>query len=266
MAIQSANDWFAAAKQRVNITKSFPTSTGYQGVSSWTGSGQPGAGTGSAGNTSSGVLFTAATSGAPAINSFGGGATGYLSSAVFRATAAGCLSILDRIWGAGAVSAASLATTTLSSQPSISGRVPGGTAYQEVEAFLEVVTAIPAAAVTVTLTYTNEAGVTGHTSSAESPTGLAAGRIIKFSLQAGDLGIQTVESIVVGGVAAASGDFNVILARRLADMDIRGGGCEVQGWDLLGSEVYDTSCLWLIAYPDSTTIGITSVSMTIVNH
>ena len=269
MAITTADGWFAAAKQRLALVKtSTITATGGPlPYSLWSASGSPGAGTLSAGNTTNGVLYTSSTTGAPAINAFGSGATGYLAAGRYRNTVVGVLTLYDKLYGLGAITTA-LATTTPTSQPSISGRVPGGTDYSGCELLLEFTASMAATATTVTITYTNQSGTTARTTGAVSINGtnFSASRVVSMPLQAGDTGVQKIETVVVGGVAGA-GSFNAVIARRLADFDARViNSLDAQAWDMIGGPVvFATSCLWMVGNADSTSTGTPTLALDIIN-
>lgn len=268
MAITSVDGWFAAAKQKLTLIKTTSvTTTARDPFSLWDVAGNPSAGTATVGNTSSGILFTDATTGAPTINAFGGGATGYLAAAKFRGSVTGGMILYDRIWGAGAISLTSLATTNFSTQPSIAARLPA-TDYETVEILLEITTTVSATATTVSVTYTNEFGTTNRTTGATSSlSGITARRIIALPLQAGDSGVQKIESVTVGGTVATAGAFNVLIARRLAQFDNRvQGALDTQGWDVLGApEIFGDSCLWLVSLADSTSSGTPTLMLDIIN-
>lgn len=269
MTINTADGYFGAAKQRVGVFKSgaLTTSAGLS-FSMWSIAGQPGAGTLAIGNTTTGVLFDDTTAGAPSLQAFGGGATGYLASATFRNTVAGGMTVYDRIWGAGAVNLNALATTSFSSQPAITGRLPGGTGYQDLEILLEFVVAASNTATTVSVGYTNQDGTTGRTTGATTTLASTASlRVIRMPLQAGDKGVQKIDSVTVGGTVATAGSFNVILARRLADLDVRvSNGCDTLAWDALGgAQVFDTTCFWPVVQNDSTALGVPTLRLSVIN-
>lgn len=269
MAITTADGWFAAARQSGLIRKtSTATSVALNPTSLLDVTGTPGAGSLSIGNTTTGVVPTDATAGFPTINAFGGSAKGYLASAQFRNTVLGGAILYDRIWHAGSVSMTSLATTTFSSQPSYTGRLPGGTDYSGLEIILEINATVSATATTVSVGYTNESGTTGRSTGAtNSLSGFAARRLVFMPLQAGDESVQRIDSLTVGGTVATTGSVNVIVARRLAEFDIRvAGQVDSQAWDMIGApEVFADSALWLVAQPDSTSTGLPSLGFTILN-
>lgn len=269
MAITTSDGWFAAAKQRLIIAKTTAATTvALTPFSLWDVAGNPGAGSLTVGNTANGLVPTDATAGAPGINAFGGSATGYLAAARFRNTVAGGATLYDRLFHDGSVALNALATTTLSTQPAYTSRLPGGTDYSNLEILIEINAAVSATATTVAVTYTNEAGVTGRTTGASaSLASFPTRRLVQMPLQAGDKGVQKIESVIVGGVVATTGTVNVIVARRLADFDIRiANGLDAQGWDLIGSPiVWTDSCLMLVVTPDSTSSGLPTLSLDIIN-
>jgi hypothetical protein len=72
---------------------------------------------------------------------------------------------------------------------------------------------------TVTVSYTNQAGVSGRTSTATSfgQTNFREVRIfIPIPLQAGDTGVRSIESVTLAGTTGTAGDFGVCLYKPLA--------------------------------------------------
>ena len=125
-----------------------------------------------------------------------------------------------------------------------------------------------ATATTINVTYTNEAGTAGRTTGATaSLSGFTTPRIVRMPLQAGDKGVQLIQSVTVGGTVATAGAFNVLLVRSLAELDVRTvNGADVQGWDALGGpEVFDTSCLCVATQADSTASQLFSLGFSIIN-
>lgn len=268
MAITTADGWFASGKQKILIYKPSITTVANQPYSLWGAAGNPGAGTLAVGNTTTGVLFDDSYAGAPIINAFSSGATGYLAAARYKNSVAGSLILYDRLWGAGAVSLTSLATTNFSSQPSITGRLPGGNDYGNLEILIELTTTVSATATTVTVGYTNESGTGSRTTaSSGSLTTLATPRVVPLGLQAGDKGVQKIDSVTVGGTVASAGAFNVILARRLAALDVRlPNAMDIQGWDVIGApQVFASTCLWPTMIMDSTASGIVFLDVDVIN-
>lgn len=269
MAITTADQWFGAARQLALLRKtaSVAIAAGAMG-SLFDVAGNPGAGSLAIGNTAAGLVPTAANAGFPDIRAFGGGAKGYLAAAQYRNNVAGGAILYDRLWHAGSILLTSLATTTFASQPAFSSRLPGGTDYSGLEILLEFNAAVSSTATTVSVGYTKEDGTTGRSTGASaSLSGFATRRVLPMPLQAGDKGVQRIDSLTVGGTVASAGSVNVIVARRLAEFDTRvANGLDSQGWDLVGApEVFADSALWLVAQPDSTVSGLIGLGFTILN-
>lgn len=262
MAITTGDGYIGAAKQLARIVK---TQTATTVAAQWhtllDRSGNPGAGSLAVGNTANGVVPTDATTGFPLLNAFGGGNTGYLTGINFSNTIACRMHLYDRLFHAGSVSMTSLATTTLSSQPSYTSRLPsGGTDYTSTEIWLEINAAVSATATTVAVTYTNQDGTTGRTTGASSSlSGFITGRLVMLPLQAGDKGVQKIESVIIGGTVATTGSVNVIVARPLVTsmrVPVVGAG-DVFGLDRTGMpQVWTDSALWPIIAADSTSSGV----------
>jgi hypothetical protein len=273
MAITTADQFFTAATQNVTFRKTSVGTPGAnaQDMSLWGTGAVPAAGTWAVGNTTTGVLFDNTYTGAPAINTFGAGATGYIARAKYRNSQESNLVLYDRLWGAGAISLITTATTTFSGQPSYTGRLPGGNDYGNIEIMLEMTTAASVGTgPTVVIGYTNEAGVSGRTTPSVAATVSLVnyvGRIIRFSLQAGDKGVQSVDSISVTAGTLTAGAANVIVARKLATFELRQAyALDVQAYDALGMpQVFATSCLWPVAQGGITSTGNFSLELQVIN-
>jgi hypothetical protein len=268
MAITTADGWFASAKQKIMIYKPSITTVANVPYSLFGAAGNPGAGTLAVGNTTTGVLFDDTYAGAPLVTAFQSGATGYLSAARHKNSVTASCILYDRLWGAGAVSLTTLAATNFSSQPSYTGRLPGGTDYSNLEILIELTTTVSATATTITVGYTNESGTGSRTTaSSGSLSNFTTPRVVPLSLQAGDKGVQKVDSVTVGGTVASAGAFNVIVARRLGTFDIRvANAMDIQGWDVIGGpQVWDTSCFWPTIISDGTASGIVYLDLDIIN-
>lgn len=271
MAIATLDQYIAAIKQRVNIDKiASVTTVAAIPFSVFDQNGNPGAGTLAGTSTSAGVVPTDATAGCPTI-SFSSG-TGYLSKVEFGSSVASRLSVFDLLFKAGAY-AYTAGTTTLSAQPSYLGRCPSGHG-DSCEIWIEVSTAfVTGTSWQVQITYTNSAGVTGRTSiisAAQAAAALTVRKMFQIALQAGDSGVDKIESVIVtnGGTAMTAGNFNVLVLRplwtsgrvRLAnDGDIH---------DMLKTGlpvVYLDSALFLQVCADSTASGLPELILEIAS-
>lgn len=233
--------------------------------------GNPGSGTLAGTSTTQGVVPTDATAGFPPVDAFGGGAKGYLTQVTFGCSVACRLKLFDMVFKAGAY-AFTAGTTTLSSQPSYAGRMPGGS-YTDTQIWIEVTTAFATGtAWQVQVTYTNQDGVAGRTGVALPATaaaGLTLGRMYQLGLQAGDSGVQKIESVIVtnGGTAMTAGAFNVLVMRPLWSGRARAANDgDIHGPDkTMMPEIFTDSAIYMIASADSTSSGIPEMEMVIAN-
>lgn len=263
MAFTGIDSYLAAAKQTVPWTKTASmTTVANTWFSPFAQAGQPGAGTLNVGNTANGLVPTDATAGYPIINAFGGGNTGYLTKVEYASTVACRIAVFDRVFVAGAY--AFNAATTLASQPSFLGREPNGNGL-DCQLWIEAVTAFTGNQ-SIAVTYTNQAGTAGRTTGTIS-TGVAptVGRCLQLPLQAGDSGIQKVESVT--STVSTVGTFNVMVLRPLWRSRVL-----IANWgdvhDLVRTgmpQVYADSSLYVLIAADSTASGIPDLSLQISN-
>jgi len=265
MAITSGDGYIASAKQIIPFTKTASTTTiANTRFSVFDKAGNPAAGTLALTTALTGVVPTDATAGYPVINAFGGSNTGYLTRVQFNSSVVQRLELWDRLFGIN-VSLAALATTTLAGASSYLGRTPDGTA-NGTRLFAEFTTAA-AAASTITVTYTNQAGVAARSTGASaSVSGFTVNRLLELPLQAGDSGVQSIQTVVVGGTAG-TGAVNIQVLRPLWSnrVPVANGG-DIHGLDKTGMPVvYADSALYLTCVPDSTSTGIPDLNIEIAN-
>lgn len=276
MAITTGDGYVAASKQVIPYTKTAAVTT--VNTTRYTvrgAAGNPGAGTLALGSAVPGQVVTDATAnyGAPTINAFGGGATGYLTRVQWNNSVVGRVELWDVLYGVniptGASGFGATQTLTVTNPPSYLSRTPDGLG-NGLRIFVEVTTTMSASATTVTCTYSNSASTpaTGRTTaSSGSLSGFVAGRWVELALQAGDSGVSKLESIVIGGATNAAGVANVIVARRLWTNGTRVANSGTsEGLDMTGMPiVYDTSALVVTTVADSTSSGLVDMEIEIAN-
>lgn len=263
MPINSIDGYVAAAKQTINYVKTGTRTTIATGwFSLFDLAGNPGAGVLAGTSTPAGVVPTDATAGSVPINAFGVGNIGYLSNVDFGSSVASRLRLFDLLFKAGAYSFN--ANQTLSAQPSFASRVPNLN-YSDCQIWLETVTAFTGN-LNVTVTYTNQDGVTGRSTGAFVP-GLTPtlGRMFQLPLAAGDTGVRTIESVV--STTATAGTFNVLVLRPLWSGRVRlANDGDTHGPLQTGMPVvFDNSCLFLAVAADSTSSGVPELELTVAN-
>lgn len=273
MTISTLDQLIAAASQRVSLLKlASRTSVAAVSFSVFDLSGNPGAGTLAGGNSANGIVPTGVTLGCPSIMAFGASAKGYINRIEFSNTVPCRLQLFDMLFKAGTYSFAA-GTTTLSSQPSYSGRVLGGTDFTNTEIWVEVSTAfVTGTAWQVQVTYTNQSGTTGRTSTisiAQAAAGLTLGKMFQLALAPGDTGVQKIESVIVtnGGTAMTAGAFNVLVLRRLWQGRVRVAN-DGDTHDMFKTgmpEIFASSAFVLVVTADSTSTGLPEVVLEVVN-
>jgi hypothetical protein len=267
MAITTEDGWWGSSKFRLTWMKTGTrTLVAAMPYTLFDIAGNPGAGTLAIGNTANGVVPTDAVNGYPIIPTFSGN-SGYLSKVEFGSTVACCFDLYDRLFAAGAYSYAA-GTTTLSSQPSYSGRIIASN-YGGLQVWMEVVTAFSTGtAWTCHITYTDQGGTTGVVSP-DLPTmaasALPLGRMYQLPLAAGDSGLQKIESVVVtnGGTAMTAGTFNVMVLRSLwfGRVICINGGDVHDAFRTGFPQIFEDSALYMILYADSTAVGLPDITM-----
>lgn len=270
MPITSGDGYIASSKQIVPFSKTGTaiTSVANTRFSIFNQTGNPTGGTLALTTALTGVVPDDSVAGYPVINAFGGTNTGYLTRIQYSNSVAGRLELWDRLFGINVpLTPAAPTTYTLSGASSYLSRTPDGAA-NGTRLFLEVTAAVAASAATVTVNYTNQAGTAGRTTGASgSLASLTINRMVEMPLQAGDSGVQSIQSVVVGGVAAATGAVNVIVLRPLWTNRVplaNGGGLD--GIDATGMPiVYANSALFVTAVPDSTSTGLPDLNLEIAN-
>lgn len=259
MALTNLDSWINATKTNVTYLKtaSVPTVAGGFG-SMLAVAGFPSALSLTIGNTTTGIVPVAGNTGfnvLPAITN-----TGYLSNFSYCG-GAGLLRITDRLFHAGSFPF-NASAVTLGSQPSFVGRLPNSS-YVGTELWFEAATAFTGIP-TVTVTYTNQDGVTGRTTGAFS-LGIAPilARCFRIPLASGDTGIQTIESVTC--ITATAGTFNLIILRQLCSLSSSVAySSQVADLTITGiPKIYPTSAIFPLFQTATTATGTPLIDMVI---
>lgn len=133
----------------------------------------------------------------------------------------GVLLLLDRLWDNGGITITSNTAQTVNSVSWPARDVNGATAGYGVLLGVEVQSAVGAATPTITISYTNSANIAGRTSTNQDATQSAAtaGAFYRMSLQSGDFGVQSVQSITLSA-SWVSGTINIVAYRLLAVLEL----------------------------------------------
>lgn len=225
MAITNRDQLVAAlAGQRVYPWVKYPSATvnppvAWSLASAWKIAGQPGL---AAATPTSATLCSSATPGALHVPGLTTGSTWYLSNltAVVQPGLMGPLSLLDRLSHRGGLSG-----TVATAQPVGLSLPTRSTDKTQVQIWLEINTSTGATPRTVAVSYTNENGTAGRTATlpanASLPASPAATLLFgPLDLQAGDLGVTSVETLTLAGSTGTAGDFSVVLLRPVAQLNL----------------------------------------------
>jgi hypothetical protein len=172
--------------------------------------------------TGSGEAPTRATIGALKHTNAASGKELWLLGLEAVANVAGTLVFYDRL-----VHTRGLSGIVASAQAVNSVALTRNTSGEGVQAWVEIYTAVGATVTTMTISYTNQAGVAGRISPAfvfGGTNGREEGRLIRVPLADGDTGVQSVQSVTPLASTGTAGDFGITLAKRIANGFIEGPG------------------------------------------
>jgi hypothetical protein len=235
--------WFKAA--RVAGAAATATIAG-RPASLWTYDGTPGGGVApttvaAPDNTTAGALpFTSA----------GGGRQSWMTQAWATALNAGTLILYDRLLHIGGLSG------TVTTAQTVGGSLTRNTGGAGNFVFAEIYTAIGATARTITMSYTDQDGNTGQTSTAVAigATGFReVTRAIMLPLAAGDTGVRAVADVTLSATTGTAGDFGITVGKPIAYMGVGTAGAPgfrdyVTGLPGI-PEIESGACLSLLWYP-----------------
>lgn len=261
MAISTQDALVAAlaGAQKVGFRKASATSEGAGTWRSlWALAGQPGAG--AAAGSANGVIPTKNTVGAiPYVNP---SATGYLGRLSAQGATPGTLIIYDRLWHNSAL-VGNVTTLQSFTQPALTRATDG----LGVELWGEVYSAMGATGTVMTAIYTNQDGTGSRSASYTQPANaLSVGQMVPFSLQAGDSGVRSVQSLQLSISTGTAGNFGLTLLRRLAEIPLTaaGVGGVLDFFGLGGGVLEANSCLAMMVLCSATSTGEIQAGLSII--
>lgn len=231
-----------------------PTLVAGRPQSLWGLAGNPGAG--SFDTTLNGVTLTGNAVNGQIARSDPGSGNAYLARLQAQATIAGTLMLCDRLWhnGGYTITATTAQNSTTPTWPARD--INGATSGVGVYLGLEISAAAGAAAPTITIAYTNSSGTASRSATnldatANSPT---AGAFYRIGLQAGDVGVQSVQSLTLNA-SWVSGTMNLVAYRVLASLELTTGNVGNAIDVLTGGmpRIYNGTVPFLIFIPSTTT-------------
>lgn len=226
--------------------------------SSWPIGGNPGAGSQS--GSLAGATYSSSNTGALSKGNPSSGNSYLYNLTGWSSAQPGTLFLVDRLWSNGGFTITSTAGQTVNSATwpsrcptSATDDTPATTGHG-VLCGMEISGATGAGTPTITMAYTNSAG-TGSRSATNTVATVASsivGTFYPIGLQAGDVGVQSVQTITLSATWT-SGTMNLVAYRVLAAIPCTLTGVPYQlDWMSAAARLYDSSCLQLLFYPSTT--------------
>lgn len=241
-----------AGAQRHAIYKASITTVAGAFYDLLTAAGLPAAGSTPA--TGAGTTYTRTTAGAIPIVNPPSGKTLYLVQLNLACSSVCRLILYDRLWANSGFSGTVTTAQTVSPSPTLPRWSPG----DGVECWMEVYTALGSTSVTATLSYTNSDGTSGRSGTLTVPASMGANRMLPFSLQAGDRGVQTVASVTLSASTGTAGNFGLTLLRRIAEVDIPTAnvGRLLDAFSVGMPDIPNDAALYLMQLASTTSSGV----------
>lgn len=229
--------------------------------SSWASAGQMPAGVGAFSASLNGATLTGpGVSGQIPLNDAASGERTYLARWAHRPRRSDLLVpmagiLIDRIWHNGGIDATSTSAQLITSPTWLARDEDGSTNGKGVLLAVEIESTMGAATPTVTVSYTNSAGTSGRTGTNifATTSGQVAGAFLPISLQAGDVGVRSVESVTLSA-SWLSGTMHLV-AWRLIAMIQEVSAMQLVALDAVTSNfprIYDGSVLFTLGVNYST--------------
>jgi hypothetical protein len=253
MAITGSNslDAAIAAAQQFPIIKANLTTKG-AGLpqSLWKATGFPAAGANPP--VGAGGIPDRTTLGALPFASFGA-LLGYLSKFSLVSATAGTILLADRLWACSGLNG-----TLTTAQPINGATITRNTSGIGNQLWIECYTATGATASNLTVTYTNQSGVSGRTATIAMQATPVAGQMVWVPLQAGDTGIQSVQSAILSASTATAGDFGLTIINPIDLISCSTANiAPPRGVYDTGNPIIDpNACLELYVLPSSNNTGL----------
>lgn len=224
--------------------------------------GSPGAATASADGLGGAHLTSYA--GQLTIPASAGGESIYLARMeALHTSSVGAVTLMDRLWHNSGFTVTSTSAQTINSGTLSARDRNGATAGDGVMLAMEVTATLGAGTPTLTVTYTNSAG-TGSRTGTIGPilTTSPLGTFYPMTLQAGDLGVRSVQSIQ-SSATMTSGSVSFVLYREIASLPLASSALAVDRDAVaLGLPiVYDSSVPFLVAFATATTSTVVDGSV-----
>lgn len=173
--------------------------------------------------------------------------------------------LMDRLWHNSGIGITLNTSQTINSVTLPARDNNGATDGVGVIAALEVSANVGAGTPTLTIGYTNSAGTAGRTATSVLVTTAspAAGTMYFFALQAGDVGIRSIQTYQQSATWT-SGTVHLVLLRPLASIDVGSAGGSAGPLECGMPRLYDNTCLQPIFLPSTTSSGLLAGMFSVV--
>lgn len=191
----------------------------------------------------------------------------YLARFAAKANQAGVVMLMDRLWHNGGYTITSTGSQSITS-PTWPSRCPTSgtddtpaTTGHGVYLAVEVSAATGAGTPTITVGYTNSAGTASRTATNIIATvaSSAIGATYLIGLQAGDVGVRSVQSLTLSATWT-SGTINMVAYRYITEVTVPAAYVAGEVDVLTGGRprIYDGTVPWLVFQPNTTTAAYIS--------
>jgi hypothetical protein len=224
-----------------------------RGYTPWYAAGNPGAATANAAGVNGAAVSGPVAGQIGRSNPVSGNA--HLARLAMNASQPGTMWLIDRLWHNSGLSTTSTTAQAITPAALPSRDGAGGTNGANVMAALEWSGTGGAGTPTVSLTYTDQDGVTGQTATMSSVTTPPIGTFEIFTLAAGDTGVRAPTSLILSATHSAGGAMHLVLFRVLAQVEVTAAniGNAIDALTAGMPRVYNDSVLQLVWFPSVTT-------------
>lgn len=270
MAITSQDGLISAlgGAQKLMWNKANVVSVAGRATSLWSGAGQPGVGSVALGQAAAGAVPVSTDTGAMPFTNPGGGTNSYLGRVAGISAASGLIILYDKLWTWGSGGSGWVVTTTTAQSTTAPAALtrPDSTGAST-EAWLEILATMGVGTATPVLSYTDQSGNSGNSTSGMTttyPASAIIGSMFAFNLAAGDTGVRSVQSLTLT-TSMTSGTAAVHIMRRVAEFPcVANQGFLYDAYDLGMPRVYDSAHLFPVFVPNSTASGPLILSASLV--
>ncbi len=228
-----------------------PTAGGFRAYTPWYVGGSPGVGATPAAGLNGAALTASVAGMIERANPSSGNA--HVARWSIAVSQAGVIMLIDRMWANSGLSVTSIVAQNLTPAALPARDIAASTNGDGVMAAIEWSATGGAGTPTVTLSYTNQSGTSGRTATLTGITAPVTGTFEFFTLQGGDTGIQSVQS-VTQSATRTSGTMHLILFRLISTIEINLANTSNALDPLTGSlpRIYNDSVLQVLFVNTST--------------